>query len=281
MKTDDQIRTEVRTHYSAVARGEARTGCCAPIDAGAAARTLGYSADEVAAAPAGANLGLGCGNPQAIAALRPGEVVVDLGSGAGFDCFLAARAVGPDGRVIGVDGSADMIALARSNATKHAAAHVEFRLGEIEKRAVYADVLRVLRPGGRVAISDVVALRELPSAVANDLAAHCGCIAGAAPVAELSALLADLGFIDVRIELEPQSREIIGEAARPADRDDEVARAARPRPATRAPRAVLRDRRRCARPRRRRAAAHALLRYARCMRRCGIRTIRRSARFPA
>ena len=173
MKTDDQIRSEVREHYSAVARGEARTGCCAPTDTGTAARALGYSADEVAAAPAGANLGLGCGNPQAIAALRPGEVVVDLGSGGGFDCFLAARAVGPQGRVIGVDSSADMIALARGNATKQDAGNVEFRLGEIEhlpvadesadvvisncvvnlapdKRAVFGDVLRVLKPGGRL-----------------------------------------------------------------------------------------------------------------------------------
>lgn len=232
MKTDDQIRSEVRDHYSAVARGEARTGCCAPIDTGTAARALGYSADEVTAAPAGANLGLGCGNPQAIAALRPGEVVVDLGSGGGFDCFLAARAVGPRGRVIGVDGSADMIALARGNASKHDAGNVEFRIGEIEhlpvaddsadvvisncvvnlapdKRAVFGDVLRVLKPGGRLAISDVVALRELPAAVVDDLAARCGCISGAARIDELTALLRELGFGDVRVELEPQSREII------------------------------------------------------------------------
>ena len=254
MKTDDQIRTDVRNHYSAVARGEARTGCCAPIDAGAAARVLGYSADEVSAAPAGATLGLGCGPPPAIAALRPGEVVVDLGSGGGFDCFLAARAVGPTGRVIGVDGSADMIARARRNAEKHAARNaasaagdhadpagdhanpavdnVEFRLGEIEhlpiadatadvvisncvvnlapdKRAVLADVARVLKPGGRIAISDVVALRELPATVVDDLAARCGCIAGAARVDELTALLRDLGFVDVLVEVEPQSREII------------------------------------------------------------------------
>jgi len=240
MKTDDQIRTEVRDHYSAVARGEARTGCCAPVDTGTAARALGYSADEVAAAPAGANLGLGCGNPQAIAALRPGEVVVDLGSGGGFDCFLAARAVGARGRVIGVDGSADMIALARKNASTREAAsgqheqagNVEFRLGEIEhlpvaddsvdvvisncvvnlapdKRAVFGDVLRVLKPGGRLAISDVVALRELPAAVVDDLAARCGCISGAARVDELTALLRELGFADVRVEIEPQSRDVI------------------------------------------------------------------------
>jgi len=229
MKTDDQIRTEVREHYSAIARGDRRTGCCAPPEA---ASTLGYSADEVAAAPEGANLGLGCGNPQAIAALQAGEVVVDLGSGGGFDCFLAARAVGPGGKVIGVDGSADMIALARGNAAKQGVTNVEFRLGEIEhlpvadatadvvisncvvnlapdKRAVYGDALRALKPGGRLAISDVVALRELPQAVADDMAARCGCIAGAARIDELTALLRELGFEDVRVELEPQSREII------------------------------------------------------------------------
>jgi SAM-dependent methyltransferase len=223
MKTNDQIRTEVREHYSAIARGETRTACCAP------AAPLGYSNDQLETP---GNLGLGCGNPQAIAALRPGEVVVDLGSGGGFDCFLAARAVGSTGRVIGVDGSADMIALARDNATKHASANVEFRLGEIEhqpvadatadvvisncvinlapdKRAVYRDVLRVLKPGGRLAISDVVAIRHLPAAVRDDMAARCGCVAGAAQRDELIALLGELGFTDVAVELEPRSREII------------------------------------------------------------------------
>jgi SAM-dependent methyltransferase len=223
MKTNDQIRTEVREHYSAIARGETRAGCCAP------AAPLGYSNDQLQAP---GNLGLGCGNPQAIAALRPGEVVVDLGAGGGFDCFLAARAVGPEGRVIGVDASADMIALARENATKHGATNVELRLGEIEhlpvadatadvvisncvinlapdKRAVYRDALRVLRPGGRLAISDVVAIRELPEAVRDDMAARCGCVAGAARVDDLVALLRELGFSDVAVELEPQSREII------------------------------------------------------------------------
>jgi SAM-dependent methyltransferase len=220
MKTDDQIRTEVREHYSAIAR--TRAGCCAPAP-------LGYSAEQL---DAPGNLGLGCGNPQALAALRPGEVVVDLGSGGGFDCFLAARAVGPEGRVIGVDGSADMIALARANAAKHGASNVEFRAGDIEhlpvpdatadvvisncvvnlapdKRAVYRDALRVLKPGGRLAISDVVALQELPAAVREDMAARCGCVAGAAGVEELTALLRELGFADVQVELEPHSREII------------------------------------------------------------------------
>jgi SAM-dependent methyltransferase len=220
MKTDDQIRTEVREHYSAIAR--TRAGCCAPAP-------LGCTAEQLEAP---GNLGLGCGNPQAIAALRSGEVVVDLGAGGGFDCFLAARAVGPHGRVIGVDASADMVALARENAAKHAASNVEFRLGEIEhlpvadasadvvisncvinlapdKRAVYADALRVLKPGGRLAISDVVALRELPAAVRDDIAVRCGCVAGAAPLDELTALLREVGVDDVSVEIDPHSRDII------------------------------------------------------------------------
>src|SRR5947209_5187184 len=128
MKTHEDIRTEVRDHYSAVARG-ARPACCGGGDAAAASAKIGYSADQLAAP---GNLGLGCGNPQAIAQLRPGETVVDLGAGGGFDCFLAARAVGEAGRVIGVDGSADMVSLARANARTHGTANVEFRLGEIE-----------------------------------------------------------------------------------------------------------------------------------------------------
>jgi ubiquinone/menaquinone biosynthesis C-methylase UbiE len=235
MKSNEDIRTEVREHYSAIARGT-KSSCCGggAGDVTTASRRLGYSEDELAAAPEGANLGLGCGNPQAIAGLKHGEVVIDLGSGGGFDAFLAARAVGPTGRVIGVDMSSDMLALARANAAKQGATNVEFRLGEIEhlplpdasadvvisncvvnlspdKRAVYAEAFRALRPGGRVAISDVVALKPLPTAVANDLAALCGCIAGAAQVGELETLLREIGFADVRIEVEPLSAEVIAE----------------------------------------------------------------------
>ncbi|HEX5063378.1 MAG TPA: arsenite methyltransferase [Kofleriaceae bacterium] len=246
MKTDDQIRSDVREHYGAIARSAqacceptAKTpqaGCCAPtatgFERGEASRVLGYSAADMRAVPETANLGLGCGNPQAIAELRAGEVVVDLGAGGGFDAFLAARAVGQTGRVIGVDMSADMVALARTNAAKHAAANVEFRLGEIEhmpvpdatadvimsncvinlapdKRAVYAEALRVLKPGGRLAISDVVALAPMPQHLADDVAARCGCIAGAALASELPQLLAEVGFTDVRVDIDPASADVI------------------------------------------------------------------------
>jgi ubiquinone/menaquinone biosynthesis C-methylase UbiE len=242
MKTDDQIRSEVREHYSAIARGaqtaccgpSTQAGCCAPtgVSATDATRRLGYSEAELAAAPDTANLGLGCGNPQAIADLRVGEVVVDLGAGGGFDAFLAARAVGTTGRVIGVDMSADMVALARDNATKHRTANVEFRLGEIEhlplpdntadvlisncvinlapdKRAVFADALRVLKPGGRIAISDIVALAPMPAALADDVAVRCGCVSGAALASDIEPMLRALGFTDISVEIDPASGDVL------------------------------------------------------------------------
>jgi arsenite methyltransferase len=233
MKTNDEIRTDVRTHYSAIARG-AQTGCCGGGSGGS--EQLGYSAAEIEAAPEGANLGLGCGNPQAIASLKTGETVVDLGAGGGFDAFLAARAVGPTGKVIGVDMSADMVHLARTNAVKHGTTNVEFRLGEIEhppvhdgvadvvisncvinlspdKPAVYREAFRMLRAGGRLAISDVVEIAPMPAELANDVAALCGCVSGAADVEQLQAMLTESGFTDVSIELDPRSREVIADWA--------------------------------------------------------------------
>ena len=243
-KNEDQLRDEVRTHYGEIARtGRSCCGptCCAPAaeaegdDAsGQTARRLGYSADEVASAPEGANLGLGCGNPQAIAGLRAGETVVDLGSGGGFDCFLAARQVGPAGRVIGVDMTADMIERARRNVGRTGLANVEFRLGEIEhlpvadrtadvilsncvinlspdKPAVFREAFRVLRPGGRLAISDVVALAPLPEAIRRDLALYTGCVAGAATVDEIRAMLADAGFVDIAITVNESATRAMAE----------------------------------------------------------------------
>ena len=185
--------------------------CCGP--APLVSLALGYSTSDVEGAPDGANLGLGCGNPQAIAALKPGEVVLDLGSGGGFDCFLAAKQVGPSGHVIGVDMTPEMIARARANARRSNAANVEFRLGEIEhlpvadasvdvlisncvinlspdKPTVFREAFRVLRPGGRIAVSDVVATAPLPTAIAESLEAYGACIGGAAQVDDLQRLAA-------------------------------------------------------------------------------------------
>ena len=230
----DLVRATVRDRYGSIAREGG--SCCAPSCCTPAATTdaqlIGYSPEEQAAAPEGANLGLGCGNPQAIAALSPGERVLDLGSGAGFDSFLAARAVGPTGSVIGVDMTPDMLALARENAKKAGLGNVEFRLGEIEhlplpdasvdvilsncvvnlspdKPAVYREAYRVLRPGGRVAIADVLARTPLAAEHQADLALLVGCIAGAATVAEVEGWLQDAGFVDITIGEKAGSRELV------------------------------------------------------------------------
>ncbi len=231
--TNDEVRAAVRAQYGSIARTESAScapGCCGPrADASLA---LGYSAEDLASVPEGANMGLGCGNPQAIAALRPGETVLDLGAGGGFDCFLAARQVGPSGRVIGVDMTADMVAKARRNAGTLGATNVDFRLGEIEhlpvadgsvdvilsncvvnlspdKRAVFADAMRVLVPGGRLAIADVVTTAELPESLARDVQALTGCVSGAASVTELERILREVGFTDVKVHVKEESREFI------------------------------------------------------------------------
>lgn len=250
-----EIKDMVRVRYGGLAAGTIRDGdtasCCgvssAPVAESKSLR-MGYSAEELAAVPEGANLGLGCGNPQAIAAMRPGEVVVDLGSGAGFDCFLAARQVGPQGRVIGVDMTHEMLRKARENAARIGAANVEFRLGELEhlpiadntadvilsncvinlvpdKAQVFREAMRVLKPGGRLAISDVINTRELTPELAADSALVCGCVAGAAPSSAIEAWLRAAGFRDICVSVKPESRELVASWAPGRGIEDYVASA--------------------------------------------------------
>jgi arsenite methyltransferase len=244
-----QIKEMVRARYGGIAEAAGDASCCAPASSccGATApgtpadksRQMGYSDAELAAVPDGANLGLGCGNPQAIAALKPGEIVVDLGSGAGFDCFLAAAQVGAGGRVIGIDMTHEMLKKARENAAKISVANVEFRLGELEhlpvadnsadailsncvinlvpdKAQVFREAFRVLKPGGRLAIADVVNVKPLPPELASDKALLCGCVAGAAAPAAIEQWLNAAGFTDISIQVKPESRDYIASWA--ADR---------------------------------------------------------------
>ena len=249
-QSKDDVRAAVREQYGNVARATSPAacapGCCGP-NAGASLG-LGYSAEDLAAVPDGANMGLGCGNPQAIAALQPGETVLDLGAGGGFDCFLAAKQVGATGRVIGVDMTADMVAKARANARTLATTNVEFRLGEIEhlpvadgtvdvilsncvinlspdKAAVFQDAYRVLKPGGRLAISDVVATAAMPESLASEVTALVGCVAGAAPVEAIRALLREAGFTNIRVQVKEESREFIREWIPGSGAEDYVASA--------------------------------------------------------
>lgn len=246
----ETVRAAVRRRYDAIATGDASFpaaeppagSCCSSAPAPAAsggccgadaqARTLGYADSDLAGIPAGANLGLGCGNPVAIASLTPGQTVLDLGAGAGFDAFLAARAVGPTGRVIGVDMTPAMVTKARANARRGAWPNVEFRLGEIEalpvadasvdvvisncvinlcpdKTPVYREAFRVLRPGGRIAVSDVVARTELPADVKADLALHSGCLAGATLHTDLERIMTEAGFTAISIRPKGNSDAII------------------------------------------------------------------------
>jgi arsenite methyltransferase len=252
-KQSDEIRTSVRKSYASVAQAE--SGCCAGPDAACCAppanaakgmsRKLGYSEEELAAVPEGANMGLGCGNPTAIASLKAGETVIDLGSGGGFDCFIAAEKVGPQGRIIGVDMTPEMVSKARRNAETMQAANVEFRLGEIEhlpvadeaadvivsncvinlspeKAAVYREAYRVLKSGGRLCISDVVATAPLPDALRQDMAMVSGCIGGAAEVEQISQWLAAAGFHNVHITLKEESRTYIKDWAPEAGIEDYI-----------------------------------------------------------
>lgn len=233
-----KIRETVRARYGEIA-ATSGTCCTGPSCGGAPShdpadlsRRNGYTEEELAAAPEGSNLGLGCGNPQAIASLQPGETVLDLGSGAGFDAFLAARAVGNEGRVIGVDMTPEMLTKARANAAKAGHQNVEFRLSEIEhlpvadasvdviisncvinlspdKPAVFREAFRVLKSGGRLAISDVVALAPIPTELQKDWELSTGCVAGASTVDVLRTLLEKVGFVEIRITRKGESRDIL------------------------------------------------------------------------
>lgn len=235
---DQEIHQKVREGYAKVATQN--SSCCGPEaktatsgcgcgSSSASAKTLsqqiGYSEEEMNEVPEGANLGLGCGNPVALASLKPGEVVLDLGSGGGFDCFLAAARVGPNGRVIGVDMTPEMLDKARANLRKGQYANVEFRLGEIEnlpvandsvdaiisncvinlspdKQRVFQEAFRVLKPSGRLMVSDIVVLKELPQNIRDSIAAYVGCIAGASAKNDYLAAIKAAGFKDVKVVAE-------------------------------------------------------------------------------
>jgi arsenite methyltransferase len=231
---ETNIREKVREHYASVAEG--KTSCCSGPNSGCGeeniSHKLGYSAEDLASLPEQAEMGLGCGNPISFAKLRPEEVVVDLGSGGGVDCFLTSKEVGPAGSVIGVDMTPQMLAKARNNADLGGYTNVEFRLGEIEnlpvadhtadvvisncvinlstdKRRVYREAFRVLKKGGRFAVADMVALAPLPETIKQDVAAYTGCISGAASVEEVKAWLAAAGFERVDVHIKRKSSEFI------------------------------------------------------------------------
>jgi arsenite methyltransferase len=225
---EGEIKKAVKERYADIVKGE--SSCCSPARSCCGnlnivediSKSIGYTEEEMKMVPQGSNLGLGCGNPIALASLKEGETVLDLGSGTGFDCFLAAHAVGKDGRVIGVDMTPEMIDKAQENARKGNYKNVGFRLGEIEtipapdssvdcvisncvinlapdKGRVFKEMFRVLKPGGRLMVSDIVVTQELPDVIKSSLAAYVGCIAGALMKEEYLQAVTDAGFYKVRV----------------------------------------------------------------------------------
>ena len=267
----DEIRQAVRETYEKVAKAGSAvsetgpaTSCCGPANiseetsqaascgCGGSDFTLeqmsaamGYSEEDVHSVPESANMGLGCGNPVALASVIPGETVVDLGCGSGFDCFLAAKQVGETGRVIGVDMTPEMVSKARKNAEKMGTDNIEFRLGEIEhlpvadnsadiimsncvinlspdKMSVYRDAYRVLKPGGRLAISDILATAQLPDEIKKNLALVSACVGGAATIDDTEDMLKQAGFRDIKINAKDISRDLISEWAPGSNAGDYV-----------------------------------------------------------
>jgi SAM-dependent methyltransferase len=258
-KDKEKVRQAVRESYGKIAKSVnviseigSRPSCCGPSQKESSTSApdsccggnevtteqlsglMGYSKEDILSAPENANMGLGCGNPVALASLKPGETVVDLGSGGGFDCFLAAKQVGESGQIIGVDMTPDMITTARMNAEKIGSKNVEFRLGEIEhlpvadnsadiimsncvinlspdKASVFRDAYRILKPGGRLAIADIVATAPLPEEVQKNLALVSACVGGAATIDDTVKMLEDAGFVDIKIQAKDESRELISE----------------------------------------------------------------------
>ncbi len=229
---DKDLRDAVRKRYGSIAnQGDSCCGSassCSGADTGpgvsvqSISETIGYSQNEMDSVPEGSNLGLGCGNPLALASLKIGDKVLDLGSGAGFDCFLAAKKVGESGHVIGVDMTPEMVEKARANAQRGEYKNVEFRLGEIEnlpvadssveviisncvinltldKARVFQEAFRVLKPGGRLIISDIVLLRELPQSIQQSVAAYVGCVSGALVKDKYLEIIREAGFIEIKV----------------------------------------------------------------------------------
>jgi len=257
---NDLLRVNIRENYTQVANASNEGACCG-VEASCCgvsddqainqliSTRLGYTVEELAAVPEGADMGLGCGNPKVIAALQLGEVVIDLGSGGGFDCFLAANEVGESGKVIGVDMTPDMLSKARANAERGRYAQVEFRLGEIEnlpvadntadvvmsncvinlsphKPRVFEEIFRVLKPGGRIAVSDVVATQPLPDEMKNDPFLISACVGGAALIDDLEQWMQAAGFAQIVIEPKDESKEFIRDWAPSLSVEDYVVSAA-------------------------------------------------------
>jgi SAM-dependent methyltransferase len=250
----DEIRQAVRKRYSDIAEsGKSGCGCCsspssdedARISGGSASIAIGYSEEEISSVPEGVNMGLGCGNPIVIASLKKGETVLDLGSGGGFDCFLASRQVGERGYVIGVDMTPEMISRARRNAERGGFKNVEFRLGEIEnlpvpdnsidviisncvinlstdKKRVFKEAFRVLKPGGRLSVSDIVSTAPVPDEVRRDIDLYTGCVAGASLIEEVVSMLKETGFVGIEVTPRTEGKESIYEHERGKNIQDYV-----------------------------------------------------------